>query len=69
MKEINIKKAHYLKEYKVRLIFNDNNMKIVDFGDFLRKKNHPAFDKYKKLTHFRKFKLSMEILFGETIGG
>ena len=69
MKEISITKAHYLREYKVQLFFNDNKRIVVDFGKFLRTKSHPAYNKYKRIDNFKKFKIeSGNIVWGNDWG-
>jgi len=57
MKEIIIKTANYITDYKVQIIFNDNKKRIIDFGKFLFSTDHPSFDKYRKINNFRKFKI------------
>lgn len=55
MKTLMIKNADYIGNYKIKLIFNDNKIKVVDFGKFLLSNNHPQYNKYKQLKNFRKF--------------
>lgn len=55
MKTLTIKEADYIGNYKIKLIFNDNKTKVVDFGKFLLSNKHPQYNKYKQLKNFRKF--------------
>ena len=57
MKIISIKKAHYLSDFKIEILFNDNKRRIVDFGTFLHSHSHPQFNKYKRQEYFKKFKI------------
>ncbi len=41
----------------ITLSFNDNTIKIVDIGDFIRKNPHPQYNKYLKLSNFKKAKI------------
>ena len=47
-KYIFIKKAEYLKDYKIFLKFNDGKENIVDFKNFIFKSQHLDIKKYKK---------------------
>lgn len=57
MKLLVIKKADYIDDYKIKLIFNDNKIKVIDFGKFLFSNSHPQYDKYRQLNNFCKFKI------------
>lgn len=57
MNPLSIIKAEYIGGYKVKLFFNDKKTRVVDFGHFLSKNNHPQYDKYKKETLFKKYKI------------
>ena len=54
---INIIKAKYLDGYKVELQFDDNTVRQIDFGVFLKNHPHPQHNKYRELRNFRKFKI------------
>lgn len=52
-----VTRAEYVKDYQVKIIFNDGVEKIVDFGSFLQKKPHPQHNKYKDVNIFKGFKI------------
>lgn len=56
-KIIRLIKASYLADYKIELLFDDNVVRQIDFGKFLNTHSHPQYNKYKKLSNFRKFKI------------
>ena len=56
-RNIKIVNAQYIQDYKIKLSFGDGTQKVVDFGGFLKRHSHPQFDKYKRLTWFKKFKI------------
>jgi hypothetical protein len=65
-KFISVVNAQYIGDYKVEIFFNDTTSKVVDFGVFFLKKNHPQFNKYKTISNFKKFKIDQgNIVWGE----
>ncbi len=52
-----IEKASYLGEYKIQLVFSDNNEQIIDFKPFLSKALNPMARKYLDKNLFSKFKV------------
>ena len=52
---INIVDAEYLDNYLIKIKFNNNLQKIVDFGPFLLKSFHPDIKKYLDKELFKKF--------------
>jgi hypothetical protein len=56
-KLISIKKAKYLTDYKILLLFNDGKENILDFKNFIIKSQHPDIKKYQDLNLFKKFNL------------
>jgi len=64
---ISVKNATYLNDYVLRLMFNDNTSRDVDFGKFLKKRMPPSIcEKYLKIENFKKFKLEDgNIVWGE----
>jgi len=56
-KVIKLVNAKYLDNYKVELQFDDNVVRQIDFGDFLSTHSHPQYDKYKKLSNFKRFRI------------
>ena len=57
MKTISVKEALWAGDYMVDIIFNDHKKKRVDFGVFLNSHSHPQYNKYKKPTQFKKFRI------------
>jgi hypothetical protein len=59
MKPISIIKAEYVSGYKVKISFNEGTVRTVDFADFFSNNSHPQYDKYKKSSLFKQFKVVM----------
>jgi hypothetical protein len=57
MKTIKIVKAQYIDGYNVLLTFSDGVEREIDFGFFLLSHPHPAWDKYREIKNFKKFKI------------
>ena len=55
---ISIKKAKYIDDYKISLLFNDGKSNIVDFKDFILKSQHPDIKKYKDINLFKNFNIT-----------
>lgn len=55
--EINVINAKYIEGFKLEVVFNNQKTRVVDFGTFLNKHNHPQYNKYKKENNFKKFKI------------
>ncbi|MBZ0203982.1 MAG: DUF2442 domain-containing protein [Ignavibacteria bacterium] len=62
---LEIKSAQYIKDYQIRLVFNDGKNRVMDFGDFLNSSLNPMTRKYLKKPEFRNF----EIRYGDLIWG
>ncbi len=60
---IDIKKAEYVDDYKLRLKFSDNKKRIIDFGPFLHNTLNPMIRKYLKLDNFKSFTVEHGDLF------
>jgi len=56
-KLIKVKSAKYLKDFVIRITFDDNEERLVDFKPFLSKASHPEIVKYLKESNFKKFKV------------
>ncbi|MCR4292723.1 MAG: DUF2442 domain-containing protein [Candidatus Kuenenia sp.] len=54
---ITIISAEYIEEYKIKLSFNDNTIKVVDFFPFLNSSLNPLIRKYLDKQEFKKFKI------------
>ncbi len=52
MKPISVKDAKYLDAYKIKILFNDNEKRIVDFETFLKSQRHPEVNNYKESANF-----------------
>ncbi len=53
-----VKKAEYLGDYKVSVLFNDGVKKTVDFYSILFNHDYPAFRSLKDIENFKKFKVT-----------
>lgn len=62
---IEIKSANYLKDYQLRLLFNDGKSRIVDFEIFLKSSLNPMTRKYLKKSNFQNF----SIKYGDLVWG
>jgi len=54
---LQIKSAHYIGDYAIRLSFNDGTKKLVDFKPFLEQSSHPDVRKYFNEKEFTSFKI------------
>jgi hypothetical protein len=52
-----IKKATYLGDYVIRVLFSDKTERAVDFKRFLVKSSHPAIAKYLNEELFKSFRI------------
>lgn len=57
VKTLEVKKAEYISDYRIKLIFNDGKEQVVDFESFLRRSKHPEIRKYLNLDMFRQYYL------------
>jgi len=55
--QLRIKSANYLSDYAIRILFNDETEKLVDFKPFLSNSLHPSIRKYLDEKRFSNFKL------------
>ena len=53
-----IKKANYIKDYKIEITFDNNKTKIVDLKDHL---TGEVFKPLKDIVYFRNFKVDEEL--------
>jgi hypothetical protein len=51
-----VKQAEYIEGYKIKIIFSNGEMKVVDFAQFLKKAKH-VFLPLKNVDYFRKFQV------------
>jgi hypothetical protein len=54
---LEIVEAKYVSGYKIRLVFNDETERVVDFGPFLEKARNPDTTDYRDLKKFREFRI------------
>ena len=54
---ITVVEAFYDSFYKIKIKFNDQTIKIIDFEYFLSKSQHPSINKYLNLKLFKNFKI------------
>lgn len=57
--------AEYLKDFKIKLMFNDGKTKTIDFGNFLNSSLNPMIKKYLKKSNFQNFKVK----YGDLVWG
>jgi hypothetical protein len=55
---VSIKKAEYLQNYQIKLIFSDDKINIVDFNNFLKNAKNPMTKKYLDKNLFKNFSLT-----------
>ncbi|GGH18462.1 DUF2442 domain-containing protein [Mucilaginibacter phyllosphaerae] len=55
---IEILLAKYVKDYSIRIFFNDGSEKIIDFKIFLTRSLHPSISKYLDIELFKQFSVS-----------
>ena len=56
-KYLEITEAEYVARYKIRLVFNDDLERVMDFNPFLRKARNPHITKYRSTEKFKSFRL------------
>ncbi len=54
---LEIAEAKYVSGYKIRLTFNDDTNRVIDFESFLRKAGNPDLMRYRQLRKFKQFHL------------
>ena len=52
-----VKKAVYLKEYKIKILFSDETEQILNFKNFLYTAKNPMTRKYLNIDLFKKFNI------------
>lgn len=58
VKPLKINSAKYLSDYAIRITFNDDKEKLVDFKPFLFKALHPSIKKYLNEKMFSNFSIT-----------
>jgi len=59
---LNITKAQYMEEFKVKVWFNDGLEKIVDLKNYIHSKKHPFFQPLKQIDEFKKFRVNKTLV-------
>ena len=54
---LNIIKADYIDEFKVKILFNDGLEKIVDLKNYINSKKHPFFQPLREVENFKNFQV------------
>ena len=54
---IEVNKADYLENYKIRFEFSDGRIQTIDFSDFLKSAKNPMTKKYLDKKEFKNFKI------------
>ncbi|SHG39246.1 Protein of unknown function [Flavobacterium micromati] len=54
---INVIEAIYIKSYIIKVIFDDESERIINFEHFLKKSQHPSISKYLNLHNFKNFNI------------
>ena len=54
---LEIVEAKYVSGYKIRLVFNDESERVVDFGPFLKKARNPDTTDYLDVKKFKEFRI------------
>lgn len=62
---LSIVSAKYVAPLKVELHFNDDTIKTIDVGAFIRNHPHPQYNSYLNENKFKKFKIE----FGNIVWG
>lgn len=63
---ISIKKAEYIKEYKIRFFFSDGTERMIDFFNFINSVRNPMTRKYLDIKLFANFAIEYgDIMWGD----
>ena len=54
---IEVKQAHYIGDFAIRILFKDGSQKLVDFKPFLEKSLHPSIKRYLQEDKFRNYQI------------
>ena len=55
--ELNVKNVKYIGDFVMRVFFNTNEEKLIDFKPFLEKSHHPSIKKYLDEKKFIDYKI------------
>lgn len=59
---LNVTKAEYIDGFRIKVMFNDGNEKVVDLKEYIYSKKHPYFQPLKEIEEFKKFKVHRTII-------
>jgi hypothetical protein len=59
---LNIIKADYIKDFKIKILFNDGVEKIVDLKNYIFSKKHPYFQPLKQIEKFQQFQVHKTLI-------
>jgi len=59
---LNITKADYINDFKIKLSFNDGLEKVVDLENYIQSKKHPFFQSLKEVDEFKKFRVHKTLI-------
>ncbi len=54
---LEVTRADYLSDYRIRITFNDGTVRELDFGPFLAKARNPDTTDYRDLEKFKTFRI------------
>lgn len=57
-----IKKAEYIKDYQIKIYFEDGKIRIIDLFNLLSTSNHPLINKFLDMKLFKQFRVEMGTL-------
>jgi hypothetical protein len=57
IEQIEVLKTNYVGDFAIRVFFNDDTQKLVDFKPFLEKSQHPSIRKYLDESKFKDFQI------------
>ncbi|MFT4060908.1 MAG: DUF2442 domain-containing protein [Edaphocola sp.] len=57
MNPISVISAKHIDNYMLGILFDNNEVKRVDFGTFLNTHSHPQYDRCKNEEDFKQFKI------------
>lgn len=57
-----IKKAEYIKDYQIKVYFEDGKMRTIDLFNFLSTSNHPLISRFLNIELFKQFRIEMGTL-------
>jgi len=56
-KPVPVASARHVGGHRLEVVFTDGFQRTIDFNPFLKRFDHPDYDRYKKISEFKKFKI------------